>query len=593
VTEQKQPGHGEDEYKKADLLKKSDLLLKIIKEVQKNVVGEEESIMVIVNKIALRLVKNAHATSSNILVSDKSGGGKDNLVKSVCRVMLIEDENYLQRTSLSEKVLNYWNPGENKEKGIKGTWDGKVLVVEDPKADLLKCDTFRTMSSGGNHATTININRQLEDIKINGKPTMIITSVNANIDDEGNRRWDAVRVDTSDSLTRKVKELRAKIDAGLLVEKDKILNEALSERLERVEVVVPYAQKLAKMLPDSLIMRTQSPKLADYVKASAALHQHQREKAETGAVIAEDFDYWYGLYVFKAMNKTGGVAINIYEEEILKILENTTKENPLAGRDILTEITFSKDKMYRLLGSLTDKGLARAITKYDSVSGRDIGHFYSTKGQIGGASSWLVFEPQDNVFSIVDLVFSVDLYMCSRINEIRQNQSLSLVEMLFTHNGKTTKTTKSTIEKQEKTTPIQAKTTLANIGEIKPFPYKVTIHLNKLLKFDLKVMPGKKYANLEVDIVDYEIEFASEDSCTIELFQNLMTTYGNKYSQMNICGTLLFLNRIPMENFGDFMEDLDTILHCLEIYSTNMFCKDSKGNFTTYYNKLTAMKFPE
>lgn len=103
----KAPKYGPNESKKVELLKKPDLLLRIIKEVQKNVVGEEESIMVIINKIALRLVTNAHATSSNILVSDKSGGGKDNLVKSVCRVMLKEDRNYFQRTSLSEKVLNY------------------------------------------------------------------------------------------------------------------------------------------------------------------------------------------------------------------------------------------------------------------------------------------------------------------------------------------------------------------------------------------------------------------------------------------------------------------------------------------------------
>jgi len=81
------------------------LLANIVKEVQKEgVVGEEDVIMSLIMKIMLRHVINADKTSSNLVVSDKSGGGKDFLVKAVCKVMLPEKD-YFHRTGLSEKVF--------------------------------------------------------------------------------------------------------------------------------------------------------------------------------------------------------------------------------------------------------------------------------------------------------------------------------------------------------------------------------------------------------------------------------------------------------------------------------------------------------
>jgi len=181
--------------------------------------------------------------------------------------------------------------------------------------------------------------------------------------------------------------------------------------------------------------------------------------------------------------------------------------------------------------------------------------------------------------------------MYNEINKIRYNQGLEKIDLLYTYNADPTDPTTLLKEKVVVSKPETAKPDQINIGEIKPFPYKVTIWLNERMKFDLKVMPGKKYANLEVDIVDREIEFAFDNSCTQELLQELLVEYGNKYSQLTFSSVLLFLNRIPMKNFDDFMEDLDTILHCLEIYNTNIFCLDSEGQPAIYHNKLTELKF--
>jgi len=65
------------EQQEQDLLKEPELLLKIINEIHtEGVVGEEDTILTLINKTCLRLVINSDPTSSNIIVSDETGGGK-------------------------------------------------------------------------------------------------------------------------------------------------------------------------------------------------------------------------------------------------------------------------------------------------------------------------------------------------------------------------------------------------------------------------------------------------------------------------------------------------------------------------------------
>ena len=72
--------HLEDEKQCIKKLKDKQLLLKIVEEIQKEgVVGEEVTLLVLINKIMLRLTDSV-PTSSNLIVSDETGGGKDYIV---------------------------------------------------------------------------------------------------------------------------------------------------------------------------------------------------------------------------------------------------------------------------------------------------------------------------------------------------------------------------------------------------------------------------------------------------------------------------------------------------------------------------------
>ncbi len=84
-------------------LKKPDLLYNLVLEIQKQgVKGEEDNILVLIMKIMLRLVCDATAESSNMVVSDKSGSGKDWITKKVC-TYLIPEEKYHHITDVTEK----------------------------------------------------------------------------------------------------------------------------------------------------------------------------------------------------------------------------------------------------------------------------------------------------------------------------------------------------------------------------------------------------------------------------------------------------------------------------------------------------------
>jgi hypothetical protein len=64
----------DQEKQEIDILKDKNLLIKIIEDAEnEGIVGEENTILCLVNKICLRLVKNAIPTSSNVIVSDSSG----------------------------------------------------------------------------------------------------------------------------------------------------------------------------------------------------------------------------------------------------------------------------------------------------------------------------------------------------------------------------------------------------------------------------------------------------------------------------------------------------------------------------------------
>lgn len=386
------------------------LMYYLIKEVQKEgIVGEEDSIIVLALKISLRLVKNASATSGNILVSDDTGGGKDFLTSGLCKTMLIKENTYFHRTAISPKVFNYWQPTDISTEE-ETTWDGKILYLEDPESDLIKSQAFKVMASGGTAITVVK-DQDVFQKQVDGKPIIIVTSMKTTIDIEGERRWDCIRLDLSPQLTRKVKERVALKAAGLSEYEPEEGFRSLLQTLPRVEVVVPFAKKIVEGLSDHSNIRTQILKLIDYTMASAALHQYNRKKDTKGRIIAEPMDFEYARLAFIKLRDEEALAVTKKEQELIDYLKD--KNTHVKVRDILDELDgYTKDWIYRHKESLIERKIVSIVMDFDPDSNRDIEHFK------------FIGKRTKSVMPSAKKLFNDDNYVCSGqlYKEINQNR---------------------------------------------------------------------------------------------------------------------------------------------------------------------------
>ncbi len=366
-----------DEKKKLEKLQDRKLVLKIIEEIQKNgIIGEENTIMVLIIKIMLRLTES-DPTSSNVIVSDDTGAGKDYIVKKTCKI-LIPKEKYHHRTDISDKTFDYWKPILKRHKDKDGknrvdydTWDTHVIHLEDPRREAVNGQSFKVMSSGGTSVTKV-IDHRAVTIQIEGKPVMIVTSLHTLIETEGLRRWDALRIDTTREQTKAINKFKLlKASNKITTEPDNLLIEALQKNLFKKKVIIPFAEELFNLIPENIITRTQTDKLLDYIRASAVLHQHQREKIDNNTIKADYFDLTYGWYVFSILNSNYGIPTNKDEEELIKILME--EKRPLSIKELSTLYKrHSKQWFYNNREKLVSKGVIRTSYLYNEEANKDI-----------------------------------------------------------------------------------------------------------------------------------------------------------------------------------------------------------------------------
>ena len=276
----------QEEKESIEILQDPKLLDRIVDEIQdKKVVGERETIEAILIIVTCRKVKNLKPTSSNLLVNDESGLGKDHIVKAV--LDFLPKEEVYHRTKITPELLAYWH---NSKFEPDWTWEGKILYLEDASNNIINSGVFKVFSSGGSKATVL-IKQTPVDIEVKGKPSMIVTSYEANPKHENLRRYPICFLDGSEDQTLNIMMRQSEEDElGITTKYDEKITEAI-RKLGRVKVVIPFAKKLPYFFPRNYFMRTHFKRFLDYIKSSACLHQYQREKDDNGNVIAIGTDY--------------------------------------------------------------------------------------------------------------------------------------------------------------------------------------------------------------------------------------------------------------------------------------------------------------
>lgn len=324
-----------------------DLLYNILKAVGKSgVVGSEDSVLVLLNKINLRLVSNADPVSSNLVVSDVTGAGKDFVVGSICKLLLPVDV-YRRYVHLTPMVFVY----------SYIDWHGVVLHIEDPIKDLINSSVFKTVASGGDSAFVVEKQKTVSK-EIKGKPVMLVTSMITSLDVEAVRRWDMLSLDSSAELTSVV--LRS---YGVKRKFSKVEQDAVDyvRSLEFNDVGVPFVNEILDALPNSLIMRTLFKKLLDYTKSSALFHGRKK---------AIWFDYEFARLCFWKLNSLGAVPLNVVEKEFVGILRDAGY--PLSIRDI--GLLFSKggSGAYRCVKRLKEFDIIEERYEFNDDANKEI-----------------------------------------------------------------------------------------------------------------------------------------------------------------------------------------------------------------------------
>lgn len=286
-----------------DFLAKGNIIDHAIKLIQRNVVGELKSIRAIFTiAVGGILVSNLKVTSTNLIISDASGAGKDHVVSSVLESL--PGKYVIKRKRISPTALTYWH---NVENDPSWTWTGKILYLEDISDEILNCEVLKLLMSNNDPIgySSITVDHKTKDMGIRGKPVVIATTCKSQFQEETIRRVSCIFMDTSEKqtedITMSIAESQESFNPNPKDEKIEIDFKHILEHLQRVNVIIPFAVSLVKRLDcNRLSLRTDINKVFDFIKFSAAINQYQREKDEQGNVIANGEDYNTMKVIFEA-----------------------------------------------------------------------------------------------------------------------------------------------------------------------------------------------------------------------------------------------------------------------------------------------------
>ncbi len=282
------------QQKQKQFLKEPKLLKTILEQLDKKIMGEFKAKKNIFLHASHIWVKNP-TIKLHTFINSESSAGKSYTTRKIYD--MFPDNLKMYRNKITNEAFTYWH-----RTNVKWTWDGKLLLLDDPKEELLNGDTFKTMLSEGSKATVV-INQVAIDIDIKGTPNVLLTTANNKPNDEVENRFNFINLDESESQTINIYKMQAEQSSKSTKPSfDFNIKQCLTQ-LKMVKVVIPYGDKLWGVFPSKSIRgRRDFPRFLELIKTSAALHQYQREKDGKGNVLASGFDYEVARSVIVDMN---------------------------------------------------------------------------------------------------------------------------------------------------------------------------------------------------------------------------------------------------------------------------------------------------
>lgn len=360
-----------EQRKAAEELATSPQLLEQIQaELSKTIEGEFQArLVILLCAIGGLYLQNSPPASNNLIVNAESSTGKDHVTTNI--LDLFPKDRVYRRTRITPTTLTYWKPGKE-----DFTWDNKILSLIDISNTVLNCEVLKVLTTDGNH-TTVTKDQKAVDIEIKGKPGIICTIATAELKKETVTRFALVWLDESNSQTRKVMQriarsaaIGAKADAGY---SQTVLD--FFKILQNKRVVVPFAEKMVAFLPDHIQMRRHFNRVLQFIKASAVLHQYQREKTPQGELIANQQDYEIAARAVAAI--TTNAAMLPLSRDDKRIIDCLKTHDDSNASEINSQIgDISQANLYRRLGKLVSQGLVKSYSPAENEYGKKLSTRY-------------------------------------------------------------------------------------------------------------------------------------------------------------------------------------------------------------------------
>ena len=352
------------------LIKSDDLLQETIKELGKEVVGEQKTLKIIILTIGSKWVKNKNETSFHTLLNSNSGSGKDFILGKVIRI-LFEIADYEDYTRISSRALDYLHT--SKEDEINGfSWNNKFLVLHDIDENILNSSTLKLFLTEGTKTAIVH-DGKVKQRSVDGKPIVLMTSAYSDPNKEQLRRINIINLDESPEQTKAILRHQAS-EKSLKVNYDKL--RSLFYGLNSYEVLIPYADKIAEKLSyQDVFMRTFFTKILDYIKASCTLNQNKRIK-QNNKLIANIEDYNNAKFVIE--NLSTGInfkPLSLRRKQLIDSLNHEFKHEWFSIKELQRITGFSYSSAYEHISKFIEDGFLDSRSHTDDYTTKPINQY--------------------------------------------------------------------------------------------------------------------------------------------------------------------------------------------------------------------------
>ena len=298
------------------------------------------------------------------IVQGPSASGKSYSIEQVAK--MFPPEAILSATDITPNALYYLEPGELEHKFVVA--GERPRRQNDDTAQTTKA--LREMISSGElvKVVTISDGEGPRSVMVRQKgPIAYVESTTApELFEEDANRCLVLHSDERPEQTRKI----------LLADAKQLKGESTGERRGQVrkefqclhrllvplEVVIPFAERLAELFPDEpLEVRRSFGHLTSMVQTIALLHQYQRERDEAGRIVAQSEDYFLARLLLdevfgQSLGRKASEALKRFVARLRKLTgEHTAKE-------LAQAMNMSERTVREHLAELLERGLITQST---------------------------------------------------------------------------------------------------------------------------------------------------------------------------------------------------------------------------------------